>query len=111
MSLLNETHDITLSSWVTSANYNSVFPIQNLPFSTFSTKGSEEKTRGAVAIGDYVLDMAEVAQLDILTGIAQQAAEAAAKPTLDALMALGKEANSALRLALSKGRLRRRETN
>jgi fumarylacetoacetase len=102
MTLLNETHDISLSSWVTSANDNSDFPIQNLPFATFSTKGTEEKTRGAVAIGDYVLDMAAVAQLDLLTGVAQQAAEAAAQPTLNALMALGKEANSALRLALSK---------
>lgn len=102
MTLLNETHDITLSSWVTSANDKSDFPIQNLPFATFSTKGSQEKTRGAVAIGDYVLDMAAVAQLDMLTGLAQQAAEAAAQPTLNALMALGKEANSALRLALSK---------
>jgi len=102
MTLLNETHDITLSSWVTSANDKSDFPIQNLPFATFSTKGSQEKTRGAVAIGDYVLDMAAVAQLDMLTGLAQQAAEAAAQPTLNGLMALGKEANSALRLALSK---------
>ncbi|MFT6249198.1 MAG: fumarylacetoacetase [Cognaticolwellia sp.] len=102
MTLLNETHNISLSSWVKSANDNSDFPIQNLPFATFSTKGTEEKTRGAVAIGDYVLDMAAVAQLDLLTGVAQQAAEAAAQPTLNALMALGKEANSALRLALSK---------
>ena len=97
MTLLNETHDITLSSWVTSANNNSDFPIQNLPFATFRKKGSEEKIRGAVAIGDYVLDMAAVAQLGILTGIAQKAAEAAAQPRLNALMALGKYANSALR--------------
>lgn len=102
MTLLNETHDITLSSWVKSANNNSDFPIQNLPFATFRKKGSEEKNRGAVAIGDYVLDMAAVAQLGILTGIAQKAAEAAAQPTLNTLMALGKNANSALRLALSK---------
>ncbi|WP_426369898.1 fumarylacetoacetase [Pseudocolwellia sp. HL-MZ7] len=102
MTLINETHDITLSSWVTSANNNSDFPIQNLPFATFRKTYSEEANRGAVAIGDYVLDMAAVAQLNIFTGVTQQAAEAAAKPTLNTLMALGKEANSALRLALSK---------
>ena len=102
MTLLNETHDISLSSWVTSANDQSDFPIQNLPFATFKTKGTDESNRGAVAIGDYVLDMAAVAQLEIFTGIAQKAAEAAAQPTLNALMAMGKETNSALRLALSK---------
>ena len=102
MTLLNETHDINLSSWVTSANDKSDFPIQNLPFATFKAKGTDESNRGAVAIGDYVLDMAAVAQLKIFTGIAQKAAEAAAQPTLNTLMAMGKEANSALRLALSK---------
>ena len=102
MTLLNETHDITLSSWVTSANNNSDFPIQNLPFATFRKKGSKELTRGAVAIGDYVLDMAAVAALGIFTGVVQKAVEAAAEPRLNTLMGLGKEANSKLRLALSK---------
>ncbi len=102
MTLLNETHDVNLSSWVTSANNTSDFPIQNLPFATFRKNGTNEANRGAVAIGAYVLDMAAVAKLKLFTGIAQEAAEAAAQPTLNALMALGKEANSALRLALSK---------
>lgn len=102
MTLLNETHDVSLSSWVESANNNSDFPIQNLPFATFRLKGSKEATRGAVAIGDYILDMAAVAKLSMFTGIAQQAAEAAAQPSLNALMGMGKAANSALRLALSR---------
>jgi fumarylacetoacetase len=102
MTLLNETHDINLTSWVTSANYPSDFPIQNLPFAAFRKKGTKEAIRGGVAIGDYVLDMAAVAQLDIFSGMAQQAANAAAKSSLNDLMAMGKEANSALRLALSK---------
>lgn len=102
MTLLNETHDINLTSWVTSANYPSDFPIQNLPFSTFRKKGTKEAIRGGVAIGDYILDMAAVAQLDIFSGNAQRAANAAAKSSLNDLMAMGKKVNSALRLALSQ---------
>ncbi|MFM7226858.1 MAG: fumarylacetoacetase, partial [Betaproteobacteria bacterium] len=59
MSLLNETHDPTLSSWVASANLPGTdFPIQNLPFAVFRRKDSEEPFRGGVAIGDQLLDIA-----------------------------------------------------
>lgn len=102
MTLLNETHDIKLSSWVTSANEESDFPIQNLPFATFCTKGSKSTFRGGVAIGKYVLDMAAVAKTGIFSGIVQEAVEAASQPTLNNLMEMGKVANSALRLALSR---------
>lgn len=102
MTLLNETHDIKLMSWVSSANHQSDFPIQNLPFATFRRKDSDETIRGGVAIGKYVLDMAALAQTHIFTGLAQEAAIAAAQSSLNDLMAMGKEANSALRLALSR---------
>jgi len=102
MTLLNETHDTNLTSWVTSANNASDFPIQNLPFATFRLKGSNEPLRGGVAIGDYVIDMAALASSNIFSGLAQQAANAAAKSSLNDLMGMGKEANSALRLALSR---------
>lgn len=102
MTLLNETHDIKLSSWVTTANEGSDFPIQNLPFATFCTKGGENYFRGGVAIGTYVLDMAAVAKTGIFSGVIQEAVEAAGQPTLNNLMEMGKEANSALRLALSR---------
>ena len=49
---LNETHDKNLTSWVSSANANTDFPIQNLPFATFRRKGSNEVFRGGVAIGN-----------------------------------------------------------
>ncbi len=104
MSLLNETHDPALQSWVTTAqSTGGDFPIQNLPFSVFRRRGSHEAFRGGVAIGDQVLDLAAVAQASVLTGLAGEAVQAAAQPKLNAYMALGASAWHALRLALSRG--------
>jgi len=102
MQMINETHDINLTSWVSSANSDSDFPIQNLPFAIFKRKGQEEALRGGVAIGNQVLDLAAVAKMNLFNGSAQTALEAASQTTLNALMNLGVEANSALRLSLSK---------
>ncbi|MEY4368318.1 MAG: hypothetical protein RL564_268, partial [Pseudomonadota bacterium] len=103
MSLLNETHDPNLSSWVASANLPGTdFPIQNLPFAVFRRKESDEVFRGGVAIGDQVLDLAALSSKNILTGEAQQAALAASGSTLNPLMAMGHTAWSSLRLALSR---------
>ena len=102
MTLLNETHDPKLVSWVTSANHHSDFPIQNLPFAIFRRKGSSEDFRGGVAIGNYVIDMAALAHANIFSGIAKDAVIAAAQSSLNELMAMGKAAHSALRLALSQ---------
>jgi fumarylacetoacetase len=103
MSLINETHDINLTSWVESANVdNCDFPIQNLPFAEFRRKGSDEAFRGGVAIGDQVIDLAKLNKLNVLTGDAKTAADAANEATLNTFMGLGKQYWSALRLALSK---------
>lgn len=104
MSMLNETHDPSLQSWVTSANAAGCdFPIQNLPFASFKRKGSSEALRCGVAIGDQILDLKALAALGALQGEAQQAAEAGAQTQLNALMDLGPQVWSALRLALSRG--------
>lgn len=103
MSLINETHDINLTSWVESANVdNCDFPIQNLPFAEFRRKGSDEAFRGGVAIGDQVIDLAKLSKLNVLTGDAKTASDAASEATLNTFMGLGKQYWSALRLALSK---------
>ncbi len=103
MTTLNETHDPSLSSWVASANQTGTdFPIQNLPFAVFRRKGTQEAFRGGVAIGDQVLDLAAVAASGVLSGDAAKAAQAASADKLNALMALGQPAWSALRLALSR---------
>lgn len=103
MTMLNETHNPDLTSWVASANATDTdFPIQNLPFAVFRRQGSAESFRGGVAIGDLIVDLAAVAQLGVLNGEAAAAAQAGAQDKLNALMALGTAAWSALRLALSR---------
>ncbi|TDQ44770.1 fumarylacetoacetase [Tepidicella xavieri] len=101
--LLNETHDPALRSWVASANRSGTdFPIQNLPFAVFRRRGSAEAWRGGVAIGEQIVDLAAVAQAGVFSGDVAQAAQAGAQDKLNALMALGQGAWSALRLALSR---------
>lgn len=100
--MLNETHDPALRSWVASANQPGCdFPIQNLPFAVFRRKGAGEAWRCGVAIGDQILDLAAVARAGVLQGLAAETAQAGAQDKLNALMALGPQAWSALRQALS----------
>ena len=64
-SLLDETHDAALQSWVASANHPATdFPIQNLPFGRFRPKGTAQGWRIGVAIGDQVLDLAAAGLID-----------------------------------------------
>jgi fumarylacetoacetase len=85
---LDETHDPQLRSWVASANRpGSDFPIQNLPLGIFRRRGSNERPRGGVAIGDRILDLTA---LKIDTG-----------PTLNGLAAMGRTELRKLRRTLS----------
>ena len=103
MSTINETHDPTLRSWVESANAaGTEFPIQNLPFGVFRRKGSSEAFRGGVAIGDQILCVATAHRAGAFSGDAAAAAANCAAPALNAFMAMGPAAWSALRLALSR---------
>ena len=101
MSTINETHDPALKSWVDSAA-GSDFPIQNLPFGVFRRKGTNEPFRGGVAIGDQILDLGAAHKVGAFSGEAAAAAASAAGPALNALMAMGPSAWSALRHALSR---------
>ncbi|MDD0841120.1 fumarylacetoacetase [Curvibacter sp. HBC61] len=101
--LLNETHDPALRSWLASAQApQSDFPIQNLPFAVFRRTGSQEAYRGGVALGDQIIDLAALARTGLVSGDAGTALQAGAQDSLNALMALGAPAWSALRLALSR---------
>ena len=103
MTLLNETHDPALRSWVASANeQGNDFPIQNLPFAVFRRQGTLEAFRGGVAIGDQILDLAALAASGVFSAEAATAVQAGAQDKLNALMALGASAWHALRLALSR---------
>ena len=93
---VDETHDPALRSWVESATEGSDFPIQNLPFGVFSTRGG--RPRGGVAIGDAVFDIAAALEAGLFSGTSREAAEAAAGGTLNPLLALPASARRALRL-------------
>lgn len=103
MSLLNETHDPALQSWVTSANAaGGDFPIQNLPFAVYRRAGLAEAWRIGVAIGDGILDLAATEARGVFAGEAAEAAKACTEASLNPLMALDAGKWSALRLALSR---------
>lgn len=97
---LNATHDRARRSWVEAANSGSDFPIQNLPLGVFHR--SDGTPRGGVAIGDQVLDIKVALDAGLFSGDSKAAAEAAAGPSLNPLMALGNQAVSALRRRLSE---------
>ncbi len=102
MTPLNATHDPARISWLASANDSVTdFPIQNLPFAVFRRTGSGEAFRGGVAIGDRIVDLAAASAAGVFAGAAQDAAVAASASTLNAFMAAGQTAWSALRAALS----------
>ncbi|HEY6439691.1 MAG TPA: fumarylacetoacetase [Acetobacteraceae bacterium] len=97
--MIDATHDPTRLSWVASANGHTEFPIQNLPFGIFSMLG--DKPRGGVAIGDGILDISAALNAGLFSGVARDAAEAAAGPELNPLLALPASARRALRQRLS----------
>ncbi len=100
---LNETHDANLTSWVSSANrFGTDFPIQNLPFAEIRRAGSNEAFRGAVAIGDQVLDLAAVSVSDVMDEGVKDILLACTEPSLNRFMSMGYESWSTLRLQLSR---------
>ncbi len=97
----NDTHNPDLKSWVDSANDSQTdFPIQNLPFGAFKSP-KNFSPHLCVAIGDKVLDLTSVA-LNNLLDVSSEINTACTKGFLNQLMALGNEASSELRQALSK---------
>ena len=104
---LNETHDINLRSWVTSANQPECdFPIQNLPFGVFRRAGSNQAFRVGVAIGDQILDLAAAHGVHAFAGYTElqggYLTAAVNAQNLNGLMNLGTPVWMALRLALSR---------
>ena len=102
MNLIDATHDPALKSWVDSANAAGTdFTIQNLPFGRFRRAGSDEPWRIGVAIGDQVLDLKlAAAQCPWADGVADLL-QPLAEGDLNAFMAMGSQARSTVRSALS----------
>jgi fumarylacetoacetase len=85
---VDETHDASLSSWVPSANARGAdFPVQNLPLGVFRRRGTHDRPRIGVAIGDAIFDLYHAAQENLVTG-ADTLREACEATTLNALMSL-----------------------
>jgi fumarylacetoacetase len=99
MSGIDETHDPKRESWVPSARGHGEFPIQNLPFGVFSPPSGA--LRGGVAIGDMIFDLRAALEAGLFSDEAARAAEAAAGPVLNPLMALGGGPRLALRRRVS----------
>ncbi|XP_050234451.1 fumarylacetoacetase [Mercurialis annua] len=75
------------------------FPIQNLPYGVFKHKGSSSTPRPAVAIGDYVLDLSEVALAGLFDGPIR---DSFLQPNLNKFIALGRPAWKQARSTLQK---------
>ena len=76
-----------LKSWI-DVPKDSDFPIQNLPFGIFKT--DDLKPRAGVAIGDYVLDLAELKKLAVFNEFKFDT-QVFSQPHLNDFIALGKE--------------------
>jgi fumarylacetoacetase len=95
---VDDTHDPRLRSWVASANaVDSDFPIQNLPFGVFRRRGSNERPRIGVAIGDEILDVPRCLQSKLRERLPPALCDVLELPALNGLMAMGPPAMSALR--------------
>jgi fumarylacetoacetase len=98
---IDETHDPALSSWVPSANARGTdFPVQNLPLGVFRRRGTHDRPRIGVAIGDAIFDLHPAAQENLVTG-ADTLREACESTTLNALMSLPHAHRLQLRHTLS----------
>jgi fumarylacetoacetase len=76
---------------------SSDFPIQNLPFGIFSTRQSPE-LRAGVAIGEWVLDLAQLEKMGLLTPCSQPVFN---KPALNDFIALGQSVWRSTRAQIS----------
>jgi len=99
---VDETHDAALASWVPSANAPGTdFPVQNLPLGVFRRRGTHDRPRIGVAIGDAILDLFHAAQENLVTG-ADTLRAACDDPSLNALMSLPHAHRLQFRHALSE---------
>lgn len=86
---------MTKQAWLPVAA-DSPFPLTNLPYGVV-THPDGDGGRLAVAIGDHVLDLAATANLGLLDGVVDEPRTVFGAPTLNPLMARGREAWTATR--------------
>ena len=93
-----EVNNPELTSWVR-VPADSDFPIQNLPFGIFST--ADRSARPGVAIGEHILDLADVAAMGLLDDLGCDREDFEAS-TLNAFIGRGKQATRAVRNRLGE---------
>ena len=99
---MDDTNDPGLESWLDEANDPATdFPIQNLPFGVFTSRG-DRPPRLAVAIGDRALDLRACAEAGLLSDTPRPVVEAVRAATLNPLMARPRAERLALRRAISR---------
>ena len=102
--MLDASHDPMVTSWVPSAQAAGTdFPIQNLPLGVFET--ADGRVGIGVAIGDQVVDLRVAREAALLGSLSAAIAGALEATTLNAVIALGRPALSAVRQAV-QGMLR-----
>jgi len=83
-------------SWIESANHPETdFPLDNLPFGVFQVPGGMASI--AAAIGDQILNLRAIACSGLLASAGEEIAACCEHDSLNALMALGREAARTLR--------------
>ncbi|EGP08584.1 fumarylacetoacetase [Bradyrhizobiaceae bacterium SG-6C] len=96
---IDKTHDPELRSFIKTANDGVTdFPIQNLPLGIFSHRSKEPGP--GIAIGDQIFDLRAAHRLGLLPP--DIPGEAIEQSSLNALFALGRDALTGLRHALSE---------
>lgn len=97
---LAATRDPAKRSWLASANETTCdFPIQNLPFGIFSD-GRNARPRAGVALGDVIVDLAALRSAGHLSLDAHE--DVFARGSLNAFIALGREAWRSVRIQVSQ---------
>lgn len=79
---------------------DSDFPLQNLPFGIYSKRGGD--ARCATAVGDFVIDLAALADAGLLSDLPFDATATFRRPTLNAFMELPRLAWLATRARLTE---------
>src|ERR1700748_1580736 len=84
-------------TWVPTAEGHSDFPVQNLPLGIFAV--DDDQRRAGVAIGDYILDLAAIADAGL---IESQWRDDLCQPVLNAWLSRGPDDHAALRSTVTR---------
>ena len=95
---MRDTTDPALHSWLDAANDPACdYPVQNLPLGVFSRRASDDRPRVGVAVGESVLDLSALHRAGLFAGTPVGSKNVFAQPALNAFLALGRPAWTALR--------------